>query len=490
MKNKLKKFKKAPIFIFLLPVFFVLHGFLENYDFVSIEDAIILTITYLGASFVMLLLFWLFYENWIKAALVVFSLMTIHFLFGTIKDSLKEVNEIAFFTKYSLLLPAVLILLIIMVIYIKKQRRPYLKITLYLNILFVVLILIDGILLARNHMALKKERGIAIPEGFISADIPAKPDIYFMVLDEYAGQKQLQDQLGFDNSVFENQLRQRNFYIVNNSISNYTSTPLSIASLLTMNYLDMRHIDKEQDRVLLAYHYIRESILFKYFRSQGYELYNHSIFDLPGERSVAQPTFLPTGTSLITSQTFLSRVKSDIGFHLFTTLGFKQNTTKHLFIDLQNNNKLYDQTFRLAATRTQKPKFIYAHLLMPHYPYYFTKTGNPRPVKELMAANKTNSSYYLEYLQYCNQKLLALVDEIRKNSTNALILLTGDHGFRAFDEKVDKRYFFYNLCGVYLPSHNYSRFYDGLSAVNFFRTVLNTEFKQQLPLLKDSSVVF
>jgi hypothetical protein len=489
MKDKLITLIKYPAFLFLLPFFFVLHGFTENYDFVSVSDAAVLTATYLIASLILFGLFWLLYKNRFKAAFLAFLIMAFHFFFGSVYDSLKRINQNAFFTKYSLLLPGAFIFFIIIAIYIKRKKQLSSKISLYLNILLILLLLIDSISLISRHMALVKERKILVPEGFAPLTISSKPDIYFIILDEYAGEKQLKEQLGFDNSAFLQELRSSGFYVINNSTSNYISTPVSVASLVTMNYPDLKREDEQQDKVLHSYYYIRESPLIKFLRSQQYELYNYSIFDLPGQKTPAKPTFLPTGTTLITSQTFLTRVKDNIGYHIYTTLGFTPDTLKGLLTDLQNNNDIYDRTFRLASEKKQKPKFVYTHLMMPHYPYYFTKEGKQRPDKELSVANKTNAAHYLEYLAFCNEKIKLLTSNIITHSPDAVIVLTGDHGFRSFDDKSYLPYSFYNLCAVRLPSRDYSKFYDKLSSVNLFRTILNTEFNQHLPLLKDSCLM-
>ena len=67
----------------------------------------------------------------------------------------------------------------------------------------------------------------------------------------------------------------------------------------------------------------------------------------------------------------------------------------------------------------------------------------------------------------------------------------GDHGFREFGHETPeiKKYYFMNLNSVYLPNKDYSRFYEGMSGVNQFRVILNTSFRQNLPLLKDSTIV-
>jgi len=91
-------------------------------------------------------------------------------------------------------------------------------------------------------------------------------------------------------------------------------------------------------------------------------------------------------------------------------------------------------------------------------------------------------------LKYSNRKLLELIDHIRKNSPRPpVIILMSDHGFRQLPEGSDQKYYFMNLNAVYLPNGNYAGFYDGMSNVNQFRVILNSQFNQKLPLLKDST---
>jgi hypothetical protein len=74
------------------------------------------------------------------------------------------------------------------------------------------------------------------------------------------------------------------------------------------------------------------------------------------------------------------------------------------------------------------------------------------------------------------------------SSKPSVIILLGDHGFRHFQEKVERKYYFLNLNAVYLPDKNYNRFYEGMTVVNQFRIFFNTEFHKQFPLLKDSTI--
>ena len=70
------------------------------------------------------------------------------------------------------------------------------------------------------------------------SDIENKPDIYFIVLDEYAGFLQLENDFGYDNNEFRIELEKRKFSVVENSFSNYPNTSLSLPSIMNMMYFD------------------------------------------------------------------------------------------------------------------------------------------------------------------------------------------------------------------------------------------------------------
>ncbi|HKB44829.1 MAG TPA: sulfatase-like hydrolase/transferase, partial [Chitinophagaceae bacterium] len=167
----------------------------------------------------------------------------------------------------------------------------------------------------------------------------------------------------------------------------------------------------------------------------------------------------------------------------------KRELKKAVNNNKENNETIFHLTIKTADEKINEPKFIYAHLMMPHYPYYFDKDGKEMSFEKLTEGNQVNQQAYIEYLQYANKRLLALIDHIQQASVNPpIIILMGDHGFRHFTRPVESKYYFLNLMSVYLPSKNYAAFHDSLSCVNFFRSFLNTEFNQHLPYLKDSTI--
>src|SRR5687768_7560934 len=191
MKDKLLHILRSkPVFLYLLPVFFVLHGFTENYDFIPVRDATLLTLVYLGVSVLFALLFWILYRNFTKANLAAFSLMLFNFFFGSVHDFLKRLFDGAFITKYIIILPGAFILFILLFWLLKKSKSEFPRLRYYLNVLLTVLILVDIVFLSAKVLA-KKKPDYSLPEGFVSCPGCPKPDVYFILADEYAGNEEL-----------------------------------------------------------------------------------------------------------------------------------------------------------------------------------------------------------------------------------------------------------------------------------------------------------
>lgn len=488
MKDKLLHIiRTKPVFLFLLPPFFVLHGFSENYDFIPVKDALLLTAVYTCFSVFFSLLCWLLYRDFIKANLAAFFIMAFHFFFGSVHDSLRKVFPGSFITKYTFILPAVVVLFIILLVVLKKRRSPLFKFNYFLNILFVVLLLTDTGFLISKIMN-RKKASYTLPEGMVRCNSCSKPDVYFILADEYAGNKELKDLFQFDDSVFLNQLDKLGFHTIPESQSNYNYTPFSVASMLNMNYLDLEGKDRNKPDLTYCYEMIRDNKMLQFLRSDGYDFYNYSVFDFEGQPARTRETFLPAKTRLITAQTFLSRLDKEIRFNLVSRWKSKKNLKIITYFNKVNNENIYSLIWKLAEQKRSQPKFVYGHLMMPHYPYYFDRDGKEQPFEKLLEGNQTSKEAYIEYLQYSNKKLLELVGHILRSSASPpIIVLAGDHGFRHFTEPVGSKYYFLNLVSVHLPLKNYTGFSDSLTGVNLFRAILNAEYGQQLPILKDST---
>lgn len=483
MKNFSRKPLLFPHFLYLLPLFFVFHGYAQNPAPVTFSNFVYLVGEYLLASGGLFLLGWLLYRQWQKAALLAFGLLFLHFFFGAFHDVLKNLSPTFFLAKYSVLLPVLFVSVLLFIFYLKKTNSRLLRLFTYLNLLFILLLVIDiPVLLLHKD---KKELQVSLHP---CADC-SQPDVYLIIADEYADSTSLSEIFYFNNGPFLKELRKRGFYIAN-SVSNYNFTPFAMASLLSMNYitgLEGRN-SSYPDQLKTAF-LINQNTVWDLFVKSGYEIRNNSIYKIENIPSIAQHPYFRIGTDFIASHTLLKRLKRDLGYHLVTTLKIESVINDYVYYLDRINKRLLNRHSADVRHQQEKSRFVYTHIHTPHYPYYYKSDGSPNP-EMAKRDNIIDKQSYLEYLQYGNKIYLSMIDEIMRQSTRPpVIIFMGDHGFRNFANASpkEKQSSFMNLNAVYLPNGDYSHFYNGISGVNQFRVILNSAFGQKLPMLKDSS---
>src|SRR5205823_6354308 len=172
---------------------------------------------------------------------------------------------------------------------------------------------------------------------------------------EYAGKEELKNIFHYDNSLFEEQLTKKGFHIVNHSYSNYNYTPFSLASILNMNYLQLRDTSRSGDDLAYAYQQIKNSRVIKFFQAHGYTFYNYSVFEFEHQPPPVSDALLPLKTKLITSQTFLSRLERDLWFHTITLLRSQKSIHDLRYFNDVNNKRIYQLTWDVAQQRTEQP---------------------------------------------------------------------------------------------------------------------------------------
>ena len=485
---KTKTFLQSrPAFVFLLPLFFVSHGYVQNYPLIPPSDVLKLVFEYLAVTLLLTTLFYFIFQSWQKALLFAFFLMCVQFFFGAVHDLLKNWFPGWFIPKYSFLLPLILAIVVATFLLILKTTSHFKRLTQYISITLVLLIAIDLVFLCSKLLSTTKTNN-PVTE-ITGCNDCKKPNIYLIITDEYAGRKELHDVFSFDNSGFENELRKRNFHVVKNPISNYNFTPYSMASIFDMDYL--KGITNKANDISnrnISYEAINKNTLVNILNSFGYDFVNLSLFDFAGKPGVSNNQFYSTHEKLISSQTLTARMQKDLWYHLLTSFKFRwaQNNLQNGLV--KAFEKKFDRTLSEAGKNSGSPRFVYTHFIMPHYPYLFDKNGNQLPFERAQQGDRKD--LYLEFLQYCNKKCLALIDGIiRKDKTGPIVILMSDHGFTKYDPStMDSSYNFNNVINVYFPDKNYSGFPDTISNVNLFRLILNKQLNQRLPLLKDSSI--
>ncbi|HEY0058604.1 MAG TPA: hypothetical protein VGB56_05680, partial [Flavisolibacter sp.] len=153
---------KGEYFLFLLPLFFVFHGYVENHRLIQAQDAVTLFFFYCTVSIVLTSCLFFLFRSWRKASLFTFCLLLVHFFFGSFHDSLKELLKDSLLTKYSVLLLFIAIIVGSAFVYLRRTGRKFNKGVRYLNTLFVILILLDVVILLTAVSKEKNDDGLPL----------------------------------------------------------------------------------------------------------------------------------------------------------------------------------------------------------------------------------------------------------------------------------------------------------------------------------------
>lgn len=320
-------------------------------------------------------------------------------------------------------------------------------------------------LFIKNNLHLKQKLKKLAQKTFFPKNLP---DIYFIILDAYTSNEALLLEMNFDNQNFTNKLSEKGFFVAKKSKSNYKETFFSIAATLNMQYLPTQeplHLD-----------WMIEHNNVTYFLKQiGY-----SYVDLASN-------YHDVSLSYKEKTVFSKFKKFLLGTNHFTQV-FLQNMTpiypffENLFNTIRNKSVI--QKFALLENiiaLQNKPKFVYAHFLAPHFPYTFREDGSVRPpYHKSQNLKQWVRDGYVQAIKFINKKILPIIEKIIKESAvPPIIILQADHGL--FKNKFDI------LNAYYLPNKGEKWLYSTISPVNNFRVVFNHYFEAQLPLLKDET---
>jgi len=310
------------------------------------------------------------------------------------------------------------------------------------------------------------DQEIEYPKGFEVLLLPDKkqtnlPDIYYIILDEYAGTDSLEKNFGFDNIEFISALSKRGFFMPSNSYSNYPFTLLSIPSTLNMQYLNFFSEEMGIDSTnLQPIEILRENnLVIKNLKSQGY----YVVSFYAGADSVP----LLVDEKPCNSRSLLS--------------GFDKRS--EILCTFSEMPKIKD--------RISQPVFVYAHMALPHDPYVFDEYGNPVSFNHENIDTTTERKFYLQQLKFTNKKTIETIDAIiAKSESLPIIILQSDHGERIgvnWDDPTKEmvRQGLNNLNAYYLPHDGRISLYDDITPVNTFRVVFNEYLNADFELLDD-----
>lgn len=484
--------KKIPFFLFLLPVFFCLHGWQQDFGVLAASELLLVWLYICIALVLLFLPVWFVTKSKANAALITFYTGLLYLFFGALQDWLQGITFLSFLNRYIILLPVMFISIFLLACFLKRNPGYQNKIFLYLNSLLIIYCLLDAGLLVNKYVNMQKDAVVQV--SFDYKKVKAKPDVYYLLFDEYPGYKSLQSAFGYKNDSLYSFLQGNGFTILP-AVSNYNFTVFSMSSLFNMQYVyddyDHNHGLTSQRDFRNRCNEIKNGAVFSIYETMGYQIENYSIFDV-GNQNCVNPdkSFLPVHIRVLTNKMLHNRIRKHIGWWFRGTILQDFFIKKDaIFENDETNNDIIHLLSKSLVQKSDKPKFCYAHLAMPHAPYFRDSTGALITNKVIQQGySLTDTRYFLSYLKYTNTVIKSLVNKIVQHNPEALIVVMSDHGFRDYNHH--KEFYlpaFDNICAVRSTGKNLLPYKDSLSGVNFFRYLFNSEYGQQIPYLKDST---
>jgi len=465
---------------FLFAIFPILFLFAYNIDEVPATDLLLPMLVVIIGTLILLLSLRLITKSYNKIAIIASSFLILFFSAGYIRDLISSEIEGGFSGSIFFWGPLWALLFITGGFLVIKARSNFFTLTKFLNVVAITLVIISLVNISIYEIKtiiLGQEEIHKEGNGFDLDNLDSLPDIYYIILDGYAGEYALKQIYNYDNSEFTDYLTNKGFYIASRSRSNYGQTVESVASSLNMEYVnDLKSSD--------IYEMLPNNKVSQFLKSRGYRY----IFITTG--------FFPKGMSKYAETYPLRRSIPELIFSDFTTHLIKTTALAPLVYFITALTSTPARSYMLLTCdmladmpNIKEPTFVYAHIMAPHPPYIFDRDGNPVSMQDNSFENKEG---YLGQLIFISKKVETLVDEIlSKSDVEPIIILQGDHGPKLTVKALgipNSEFIKFNILNAYyLPGKDNRLLYETITPVNSFRIVFNLYFDTDYELLKDES---
>jgi hypothetical protein len=271
--------------------------------------------------------------------------------------------------------------------------------------------------------------GGAAPAAAEDAGGLAGRDIVYIVPDRYPRADTLQGVFGFDNSEFIGFLEDRGFQVAERSLANYPKTAHSLAATWNLAPLPELIPDPPADGSDWGplYARLRDHRLGRIVQDAGYDYIHLGSWWSPTSTATTADRVLRVDDTtefetVWRSQTLLPAIVS-VGGEPADVSGLSLHER-----NLRYSSYALDQLDRLALQRSSTPRFVLAHLTLPHPPYVFDADGTPLSVGEVQA--RTREENFSAHVTYLNTRLRRLVEELTSGprDTWPVIVIQSDEG--------------------------------------------------------------
>lgn len=502
----MKRFIREYAHLFLVPAFPVLFLYSSNVTEI-LENVVVLPILVIVIGVLAIFFFFsTLMRSREKGALMSSFAVILFFSYSPMLEFFKKtefaLGNIVFGPNKIILLVAVFIFLA--VFFILGKATNLLQVNRFFNLFSIVLVCLTLANIFYYEISSKRlllllensGRMSNLNEKVTPADT-SLPDIYYLIFDRYGGEETLKS-YEFDNSSFYSFLENKGFHISRSSKSNYPTTIQSLASSLNMEYLDFlsqkTNDGRSSDKVLLT-PLLKRNKVVEFLKYRGYKYYHLGFWWEPTKNNPF------ADKNLSKWDTF--------GLDEFSTQLMESTMLIPAVKDLYPGKANRDNQKKISSTldlfkdipKMEGPKFVFAHIPLPHPPYVFEKDCSTLTITQVSVRKKVEN--YTNQLSCTNIKIEETINNIlSKSSKPPIIILQSDEGPSPIKYPLSKAGFweeasketlnekFPILSAHYLPGLKENPYYESISPVNNFRVIFNTYFGANFSKLPDKSFIF
>jgi hypothetical protein len=483
-----KRFFQGHYFLYLAPLVFLWNGYNDLFGWIS-GSSLFLTglLIYLLLGIVYFALS-KFLDTRSKRVLSTAFILTVVMLYGYLHDTLKSWAPNSFFSSYSFFIPFLVLIALAVTIRIRKNHSGFTKLLLYCNTLIILLLATEIVKSVLHFREYQKTRNLIDPRFNVFKDyqkstVPEheKPDIFFIIFDELASTGSLMRKCNINNSGIEHLLQKEGFYTASDARSNYDRTFFSISSTMNMEYLPVKPQD-QLDALFKAGNSMLNNSLIQILKSEGYATYQLQPISSRNNDWPETSIFDERRNNHIFYKTLPGRIIRDLSWHFYDRMPkLLQSIEYNAYLRKKQSIETPWKQIKKLCNKSEKPKFVYAHFMVPHAPNFFKKDGSW--MSHLERKRKSEYELYQEQVLYANTIITDITRTIKlQNKKNTIILIAGDHGYR-YQTKPGTPENFEIFCSLYFPDQDYTHLQQDLNPANYFRIILNRYFHCRYNLL-------
>jgi hypothetical protein len=451
-------FKKYNFHFILVLPYIIFYTYTKNLEIVNFKMIVNSLFFSLIGSIISFFILKLFFKINAKTALFTTVFFFLLATYGVFYDFIKYLyfnNWWPFEHIHRFLITSYFITLLLVSYYIKKSKYQFYNINIFLNTVFLFLIIFNLFTLINfnfNNSVIKSNKKT------ITSSNKIYPNIYYFILDGYANHLVLEKFYNFKNKIFLNDLNKKEFYIQDSIYSNFYTTDNSLKSTLNLNTSTKRTI--------------YDNFVFENLKKNNYTI-----------------NILKSGYTVTDNFLNVDNLIKPKGLNEFEQ-NLMQNTIFRIDDVVGNSyyNRLINQ-FEVIDNfiNNRSNQFNFFHIVAPHPPYVFDQNGN-KIIKINTEVNDWEpKKYYINQLIYVNKVIQKKITKIIDNNPKAIIIIQSDHGpfvsSKNPEETFEARALILNA--IYGPEELKESFKTTHSSVNTFVHLFNYLFNEKIPIKKD-----